>query len=84
MKLDQAGLAFWQKETRRYTKLVKQGAASKEKTEGTIAKRDELLATVTKDKADIENAQLDLSFTNITAPFDGRIQQTRINVGNLV
>jgi RND family efflux transporter MFP subunit len=84
MKLDQAGLAFWQKETKRYTKLVKQGAASKEKTEGTIAKRDELLATVTKDKADIENAQLDLSFTNITAPFDGRIQQTRINVGNLV
>jgi len=84
LKLDQAGLAFWQKETRRYTKLVKQGAASKEKTEGTIAKRDELLATVTKDKADIENAQLDLSFTNITAPFDGRIQQTRINVGNLV
>ena len=84
LKLDQAGLAFWQKETKRYTKLVKQGAASKEKTEGTIAKRDELLATVTKDKADIENAQLDLSFTNITAPFDGRIQQTRINVGNLV
>ncbi len=84
LKLDRAGLAFWKKETKRYQSLVKQGAASKEKTEGTIAKRDELLATVEKDKADIENAQLDLSFTNITAPFDGRIQQTRINVGNLV
>jgi membrane fusion protein (multidrug efflux system) len=84
LKLDRAGLAFWQKETKRYTKLVKQGAASKEKTEGTIAKRDELLATVAKDKANIENAQLDLDFTNITAPFDGRIQETRINVGNLV
>lgn len=84
LKLDQAALAFWQKETRRYQKLVKQGAASKEKTEGTIAKRDELLATVEKDKADIENAELDLSFTKITAPFDGRVQETRINVGNLV
>jgi RND family efflux transporter MFP subunit len=84
LKLDQASLAFWQKETKRYKSLSKQGAASKEKTEGTIAKRDETLATVEKDKADIENAQLDLSFTNITAPFDGRIQQTRINVGNLV
>jgi len=84
LKLDQAGLVFWRKETKRYQTLVKQGAASKEKTEGTIAKRDEMLATVAKDKADIENANLDLSFTNITAPFDGRIQQTRINVGNLV
>jgi membrane fusion protein (multidrug efflux system) len=84
LKLDQAGLVFWRKETKRYQSLVKQGAASKEKTEGTIAKRDEMLATVQKDKADIENAKLDLSFTNITAPFDGRIQQTRINVGNLV
>jgi RND family efflux transporter MFP subunit len=84
LKLDQAGLAFWRKETKRYQSLVKKGAASKEKTEGTIAKRDEMLATVAKDKADIENAKLDLSFTSITAPFDGRIQETRINVGNLV
>jgi RND family efflux transporter MFP subunit len=84
LRLDQAGLAFWQKETKRYESLAKQGAASKEKTEGTIAKRDELLATVAKDKADIENAKLDLSFTRITAPFDGRVQETRINVGNLV
>lgn len=84
LKLDQASLAFWRKETKRYQSLVKQGAASKEKTEGTIAKRDEMLATVEKDKADIENAKLDLSFTNITAPFGGRIQETKINVGNLV
>ncbi|MGB5750912.1 MAG: efflux RND transporter periplasmic adaptor subunit [Desulfobacterales bacterium] len=84
LKLDQASLVFWQKETKRYQSLVKQGAASKEKTEGTIAKRDETIATVAKDKANIENAKLDLSFTNITAPFDGRIQETRINVGNLV
>jgi RND family efflux transporter MFP subunit len=84
LKLDRASLTFWRKETKRYQTLVKQGAASREKTEATIAKRDEALATVAKDKANIENAQLDLSFTDITAPFDGRIQETRINVGNLV
>jgi RND family efflux transporter MFP subunit len=84
LKLDRASLTFWRKETKRYQTLVKQGAASREKTEATIAKRDEALATVAKDKANVENAQLDLDFTNITAPFDGRIQQTRINVGNLV
>jgi membrane fusion protein (multidrug efflux system) len=84
LKLDRASLGFWRKETKRYQTLVKQGAASREKTEATMAKRDEALATVAKDKANVENAQLDLSFTKITAPFDGRIQQTRINVGNLV
>ena len=83
LKLDQAALAFWEKEVKRYETLVKQGAASKEKTEGTIAKRAELLATVEKDKANIENAALDLSFTKITAPFNGRTQETQINVGNL-
>ena len=84
LKLDQAALAFWEKETKRYESLVKQGAASREKTEGTLAKRDEMLAKVEKDKADIENSALDLSFTKITAPFNGRTQETRINVGNLV
>jgi RND family efflux transporter MFP subunit len=84
LKLDRASLTFWRKETKRYQTLVKQGAASREKTEATIAKRDEALATVAKNKANVENAQLELDFTNITAPFDGRIQQTRINVGNLV
>jgi RND family efflux transporter MFP subunit len=84
LKLDQAALAFWEKEAKRYQTLVKQGAASKEKTEGVLAKRAEMLATVEKDKADIENAALDLSFTKITAPFNGRTQETQINVGNLV
>lgn len=81
---DESSLEFWKKEVTRYTKLAKQGAASQEKLEGTIAKRDETLAAIEKDKADIENARLELSYTNITAPFAGRIQNTRINVGELV
>ena len=84
LELDQAGLVFWEKEIKRYTSLAKQGAASQEKKEGVMAKRDETRAAVDKDKADIENARLELSYTNITAPFSGRTQQTRINVGQLV
>ena len=84
LELDQAGLVFWEKEIKRYTSLAKQGAASQEKKEGVTAKRDETRAAVEKDKADIENARLELSYTNITAPFSGRTQQTRINVGQLV
>jgi RND family efflux transporter MFP subunit len=84
LKLDRASLSFWEKEYARYTSLAQQGAASKEKMEDATARRDEMRAKVEKDQADIENAKLDLSFTHITAPFDGRTQETRINIGNLV
>jgi membrane fusion protein (multidrug efflux system) len=55
-----------------------------EDKEKAIARRHEVLAEIDEDKANIENARLDLSFTNITAPFSGRIQDTKINVGQLV
>ena len=84
LKSHQASLAFWKSETARYERLAAQGAASQEKKEGTITKLNETRADIEKDRADIENARLQLSFTRIKAPFSGRIQQTRINVGNLV
>ena len=84
LKSDQASLAFWENEAARYQRLAAQGAASQEKKEGALTKLNETRAAIDKDKADIENASLELSFTRITAPFSGRIQETRINVGNLV
>ena len=84
LKSHQASLAFWKSETARYERLAAQGAVSQEKKEGTITKLNETRANIEETKADIENARLELSFTRIKAPFSGRIQQTRINVGNLV
>ena len=80
----EASAKFWKSEERRYTKLAKAGAGSVEDKEKAIAKRSEVLANIAEDKANIENAALNLSFTNITAPFNGRIQDTKINVGQLV
>jgi len=80
----EASAKFWKSEERRYTKLAKAGAGSVEDKEKAIAKRSEVLAQILEDKANIDNAELDLSFTNITAPFSGRIQDTKINVGQLV
>lgn len=84
LKSDQASLAYWENEAARYQRLAAQGAASQEKKEGALTKLNETRAAIDKDKADIENARLELSFTRITAPFSGRIQETLINVGNLV
>jgi membrane fusion protein (multidrug efflux system) len=84
LKEHEASAAFWKSEEQRYTKLAKAGAGSVEDKEKAIARRQEVLAEIDEDKADIENARLDLSFTHISAPFSGRIQDTKINVGQLV
>jgi len=84
LKGQQASLVFWESEEKRYTRLSKQGAASLEKVEGTRAKLDVTRADIENTNAQIRNAELDLSLTRINAPFYGRVQQTQINVGNLV
>ena len=80
----QATLEFWQSEDKRYSKLAKQGAASQEQAEGARAKMRRTMADIAATKVKIRNAELNVSYTRINAPFYGRTQQTRINVGNLV
>ncbi len=84
LKQHQASVVRWKSEKQRYTKLAKAGAGSVEDKEQAVARLEEMLAKTDEDKADIETAQLNLDYTNITAPFSGRIQDTRINVGQLV
>ena len=84
MKGQQATLEFWQSEEKRYTKLSKVGAASVEEAESARAKLHNTRADIEATEAQIRNAELDVGYTKIKAPFYGRIQQTRINVGNLV
>ena len=84
LKQHQASAAFWQSEEKRYKSLAKQGAGSVEDMEKATARHQEMLAKIEEDKANIEEARLNLSFTNITAPFDGRIQDTEIDAGQLV
>lgn len=46
--------------------------------------RDLARAQVQIAKANLEQAQLNLSYTHIYAPFDGRIDRNQVDVGNLV
>lgn len=84
LRRDEALLAFYENEVIRYTKLAAKGAASEEKKEAVVANLNETIANIARDKADIANAELNLSFTRINAPFSGRIQVSRIKVGQLV
>jgi membrane fusion protein (multidrug efflux system) len=84
LEQNQANLQFWTDEAARYDRLAKKGNVSQEDKEKTDAKKAEAVATVDVTKADIENAELDLSFTKIKAPFSGRIENTLVHVGDLV
>jgi RND family efflux transporter MFP subunit len=84
LKEHQAAVAFWKNEVERYTRLVEAQAGSVEDKQKAISRQDEVKAQLEEDTANIDNAKLDLSFTRITAPFTGRIQETQIYPGALV
>ena len=84
LKGQEAQLKFWEAEEKRYTRLAKQGAASVEEAEAAAAKLATTQSDIAATKVKIRNAELDVSYTRINAPFYGRIQETLINVGNLV
>jgi membrane fusion protein, multidrug efflux system len=60
------------------------GAVSKQEVDQAIANDQRAQAEVLAAKAQLEIAQLNLSYTEITAPIDGRIGLTTYTIGNLV
>jgi RND family efflux transporter MFP subunit len=83
-KAGEASVQLAQAEYERTRLLVSQNAASRQELEvraGTLAvAKAELL----KAQAAVEQANLDLGFTKITAPIGGKISRTLVDVGNLV
>jgi multidrug efflux system membrane fusion protein len=71
-------------EAERVTRLRSTAAVSEEEYVARIVARDEAQANLQKARAAVETAQLDLSYTRITAPIDGRINRTLVTEGNLV
>jgi RND family efflux transporter MFP subunit len=84
LAVNQANLTYWNDEAKRYGDAVKTGAVSAQQYDEAVTKQSEAQATLEDTQAQIVNAKLNLSFTDITAPFDGRIQQTLKYEGDLV
>ena len=68
----------------RYSALAAEQVAPLELRDEAVSKAAENRAQIKLDIANLETAKLDLGYTKINAPFAGRIQQTRINEGELV
>ncbi len=68
----------------RYIKLYEQGAVSKQTMDDAVMQRDQSIASVEAQEALLEIARINMSETNVTAPFNGRIDTTALEVGNYV
>jgi multidrug efflux system membrane fusion protein len=81
---DQANLMNAQRDLVRYTSLAKSDFASKQQMDTQAAMVAQLVATIQGDDAAVSTAQLNLDFTNITSPIEGRTGLRLVDAGNLV
>ncbi len=81
---DQAQLVDAQVNYARYQKLGQEGVLAQQQVDTAKALVGQLEGTIGADKAQIENAKLQLSFTRITAPIAGRIGLRLVDPGNIV
>jgi membrane fusion protein (multidrug efflux system) len=80
----EAALEKAQKDVDRYRPLVAQDAAPQQDLDKAEAEAKVSTAAIVKAKAAIQNAELDLKFTEIHAPITGIIGKEEVAVGNLV
>jgi len=81
---DQAQLVSAQKDLARFTDLAKRDYATQQSLDQQQAKVDQLKAMLDADQGAIENAQTQLSYATITAPFDGRVGFRQLDAGNII
>jgi membrane fusion protein (multidrug efflux system) len=80
----QATLSKAQQDVARYKPLVEQNAISKEEYETSISAEQAAKASVDAAKAMVQDAELNLGYTNVTSPIDGLIGKSLVKPGNLV
>lgn len=68
----------------RNTDLLKKGVLDKQTFDTSRFQVEQLGGTLAADDAAIENARIQLSYTQITAPIDGRVGVRRVDAGNIV
>jgi multidrug efflux system membrane fusion protein len=81
---DQAALDIAKFTVDSYSALVEKDFVAKLNFEQFKSNLEQAKGQIMIDKANIETAELNLAWTEIKAPFDGKISQFNIDVGNLV
>jgi len=81
---DRAQLVSAQNNKKRYATLIAQGAASAQQRDEAAATANALAATVKADEAMVALANLNLGYTVIRSPIDGKTGPILVQPGNLV
>lgn len=81
---DEAQLAGAQRDLARYSKLVGPGYQTRQTYEDEQATVAGLQAAVKADQAQIDAAQLNLTYANVASPIDGRTGARLVDLGNFV
>jgi membrane fusion protein, multidrug efflux system len=81
---DDAQLAGAQQDLERYSKLIGSGYQSRQSYDQQKATVEALKGSIAADQAQIDTAQLNLTYSDIRAPIDGRTGQRFVDLGNLV
>ncbi|MBI2677689.1 MAG: efflux RND transporter periplasmic adaptor subunit [Candidatus Koribacter versatilis] len=79
-----AELAQAETNTARYAKLMQEGVVARERYEQEQANMESLRASVEASKGTLENAKVQLSYTTIYSPIDGRTGSLQVHAGNMV
>jgi RND family efflux transporter MFP subunit len=80
----QAALIYAKTEFARYTALVKQDAATQTEVDHWRYERASAAAQIMSAEAQLEIAKVNLSYTEVRAPFDGIVGKHLIDAGNVV
>lgn len=81
---DQAQLGDAKVNLDRYTALIPSGSISQQQVDTQRALVHQLEGTVSNDQGLIDNAKLQITYSHITAPFNGRIGLRQVDAGNIV
>ena len=81
---DEAQLANARVDLKRYADLLANEGVTQQQYDTQKALVDQLIATVNADQAAIESAKVQLAYTTITSPIDGRIGIRLVDQGNIV
>lgn len=84
VKLQQANLKYQESVYQRDVKLVSSGAVTTEDVQSALAQRDTAQASLNAAKASVEQARLNLEFTQVKSPIAGLISRTLVTRGNLI
>ncbi|EPF15794.1 Efflux pump periplasmic linker BepD precursor [Cedecea davisae] len=81
---DRATLANARRDLARYQQLVKTNLVSRQELDTQQSLVDSSAGTVKADEAAVASAQLQLTWSRVTAPIDGRVGLKQVDIGNQI